>query len=406
VDQHALAFAGNSTLIVGNDGGVWHTTDGGATWSVDNTFQTTTQSYYGSVNPGAGGFLFTEGSQDNSSAKTTSIGFASWPLVFGGDGAGTAIANSTHFAVSGQDENIIRTTNGSGFVTASGGIGGSLSFVGRVTKCPSNDNVMLTGNSNLWKTTTFFTAVNPGAAGTWTQNNPTTFTTMPAISFAASDATCNTYAFGTAAGNIQITSTGGASWTAIAPGTLTGSGSRGLTAVAFDPNNANTLYVVYNGFSGLTPNAHVFKTTNALSATPAWNDVSTPVDIPHDAVLVDGSGNVFAGTDQGVWKSTNGGTSWSQMGPATGMPNVPVFDLQQGNGFIVAFTHGRGAFLFTSYDLNSDGLVDCNDYNLVKANIGKRNGLPGFNPAADVNNDGQGNVVDLAIISRQVGACP
>jgi hypothetical protein len=265
---------------------------------------------------------------------------------------------------------------------------------------------MLTGNSNLWKTTTFFTAANPAAASTWTSNNPTTFNTIRGIAFAASDATCQTYAFGTTTGEIRITSTGGTSWTAIAPGTLTGSGSRGLTAVAFDPNNANTLYVVYDGFSGLTPKAHVFKTINALSATPAWTDVSTPVDIPHDAVLVDGSANVFVGTDQGVWESTNGGTSWSQMGPGTGMPNVAVFDLQQGNGTIVAFTHGRGAFRLTSFDLNNDGIVDCLDYNLVKANIGKRNGVSGFNAAADLNNDGQGNVIDLAIISRQVGACP
>jgi hypothetical protein len=79
-DQHALAWAGTSTLIVGNDGGVWHTTNGGTSWSVDNTFQTTIQSYYGSVNPGAGGFLVTEGAQDNGSSKTTSTGFASWPV--------------------------------------------------------------------------------------------------------------------------------------------------------------------------------------------------------------------------------------------------------------------------------------------------------------------------------------
>jgi photosystem II stability/assembly factor-like uncharacterized protein len=416
-DMHALVWAGTSTLIAGDDGGVWHTTDGGMTWSVDNTFRSTIQSYYGSVNPGAGGFLVTEGSQDNGTAKTTSAGFASWPYVWCGDGAGTAIGNSTNFALSCQDNLIVRTTNGgTSVVNGNGGIGGTLSFAGRVTKCPSNDNVMLTGNSNLWKTTTFFTAANPAAAGTWTQNNPTTFTggNIPAIAFAASDATCNTYAFGTdntfqsgtVAGNIQGTGNGGASWFAIPPGTLPGSGTRGITALAFDPNNANTLYVVYNGYSGLTPNAHVFKTTNALSGAPTWTDVSTPVDIPHDAVLVDGSGNVYAGTDQGVWKSTNGGASWSQMGPATGMPNVAVFDLQQGNGSIVAFTHGRGAFLLTSYDLNNDGIVDCNDYNIVKANIGKRNGVAGFNPLADLNNDGQGNVVDLAIISRQVGACP
>src|SRR5260370_3956633 len=245
---------------------------------------------------------------------------------------------------------------------------------------------MLTGHSHVWKTTVFFSAANPSAGSTWSKNNTTNFNTIPAIAFAASDATCNTYAFGTDAGNILITSTGGTSWTAIAPGTLTGSGSRGLTALAFDPNNANTLYVVYNGYSALTPKAHAFKSINALSVTPTWTDVSTPVDIPHDAVLVDSSANVFVGTDQGVWESTNGGTSWSQMGPGTGMPNGAMVDLQKGKGPILTFTPGRDAFRLTSFDLNNDGIVDSLDYNLVKANIGKRHGVAGFNSAPDRKN--------------------
>src|SRR2546425_11037734 len=42
VDQHAMAWAG-TRLIVGNDGGVWSTTDGGATWADHNTNLALTQ---------------------------------------------------------------------------------------------------------------------------------------------------------------------------------------------------------------------------------------------------------------------------------------------------------------------------------------------------------------------------
>src|SRR5260370_34945990 len=100
---------------------------------------------------------------------------------------------------------------------------------------------MLTGHSHVWKTTVFFSAANPSAGSTWSKNNTTNFNTIPAIAFAASDATCNTYAFGSDAGNILITSTGGTSSPAIPPGTVTVSGSAGSPALAVGPNEATTL---------------------------------------------------------------------------------------------------------------------------------------------------------------------
>src|SRR5262249_17707676 len=47
-----------------------------------------------------------------------------------------------------------------------------------------------------------------------------------------------------------------------------------------------------------------------------------------------------------VWHSPDGGTTWEFLGPATGLPNVPVFDLKinPATNRIVAFTFGRGAY--------------------------------------------------------------
>ena len=92
----------------------------------------------------------------------------------------------------------------------------------------------------------------------------------------------------------------------------------------------------------------MFKTTNALAAVPTWANVSPPVDLPHNAIVVDGRDTriVYVGTDIGVWRSNDAGGTWTHMGPETGMPNVAVFDLKinTATNRLVAFTHGRGAF--------------------------------------------------------------
>ncbi len=41
------------------------------------------------------------------------------------------------------------------------------------------------------------------------------------------------------------------------------------------------------------------------------------------------------------------------MGPATGLPIVPDFDIVIRAGRLVAFTHGRSPFLLPNFDINS-----------------------------------------------------
>jgi len=53
-------------------------------------------------------------------------------------------------------------------------------------------------------------------------------------------------------------------------------------------------------------------------------------------------------------------------------------------------------------DLNGDGQVNCTDIAIVKAALGKRVGDVGFDPRADVNNDGVIDVRDLAFVTRRV----
>jgi hypothetical protein len=185
---------------------------------------------------------------------------------------------------------------------------------------------------------------------------------ITALAFAASDPTCGTYAFATGDGRLQRTVNAGTTWDDLDANN--GVPGRFVTDLAFAPTDANVLYATLSGLDEGTPGqpGHVFKTTNALAAAPLWIDVSPPVDEPINAIAVDpvDSQIVYAGADMGVWKSTDGGGTWTHMGPENGMPNVAVFDLEIHPTVRrpFAFTFGRGAFTLAC---RSD--AECDDQN-------------------------------------------
>lgn len=345
VDQQSLAWAGNR-LISGNDGGIWSTTNAGSTWTNHNAQLSITQFYLGSLHPTDSSFTI-GGSQDNGTSRSS--GGLAWDWIFGGDGAASAISAgnpNTHWAVSFQGLAIRRTTDaGQSFQVATSGIQlTGAPFIAEFEKCPHNDNLFIAGTDNLWKTPDFFLT---GGAN-WTANGPEmgTGTGIVAMAFAPSDPSCNTYAYATNIGHIRMTTNGGASWKDL--DSANSVPNRFITDLAFDPANSSVLYLTLSGFDEGTPTqpGHVFKTTNSLAPSPTWSNISTPVNLPHNAVVVDplAPNSIFVGTDLGVWNSTSGGNSWTITG--TGLPSVAVFDLQI-NPFtetLVAFTHGRGAF--------------------------------------------------------------
>jgi hypothetical protein len=406
-DQHALAFDG-TTLIVGNDGGVWSSADRGSTWADLNTFQSTIQFYNGSLSPATVNLML-GGSQDNGTSTFT--GGLAWPLIAGGDGAANAISHanpSTNWAVSSEFLNILKTTNsGASFNPATSGIDfTNVPFIAQFKECPQNENVFIAGTQDLFKSTNFFTAT-----PTWTNNSFGVIGVhfpggIQAMAFGPSNTPCNIYAFGSAAGDLWLTGNAGGHWTNIntAGGPLP---ARPVTSVVFHPTNPNILYVTYSGFNAADPThpGHIFMTTNALTATPTWTDVSPPVDIPHNAIAIDPTNPqiIYVGTDVGIWKSTNGGTSWTQMGPGnSGLPNVAVFDLQVAGAHIAAFTHGRGAFLLQTFDLNGDGVVSCADLQFVQAHYGSYCGQANYNNIADLNNDCFIDIKDVTLMSQNL----
>jgi len=116
-----------------------------------------------------------------------------------------------------------------------------------------------------------------------------------------------------------------------------------------DPNNKDVAYIAFSFFA--PAGQGVWKITNlgaAASASPVppiWTAAGNGIpSVPINALVIDptNSSHIYAGTDIGVYNSTDGGVSWNPYG--TGLPRSAVFDLaiQSPGRILRAATHGRG----------------------------------------------------------------
>ncbi len=132
--------------------------------------------------------------------------------------------------------------------------------------------------------------------------------------------------------------------------------ARGINDIAIDPTNNNVAYAAISGYGG----SHLYKTTNLLSSSPTWFATDTGIpDIPVNAVLIDPTdvNYIYIGTDIGIFRSTNAGSSWQLF--MNGHPKVPVHDLvaNANTNTIISFTHGRSAFKLTITQVSIPGEV-------------------------------------------------
>ena len=161
--------------------------------------------------------------------------------------------------------------------------------------------------------------------------------------------------------------------------------SPACTGISINPNDPNHIVISFGGYGTMT-NGKIRECTNALSDSPTWDNIQVD-DLPkmpiYDVLInsQDASGNtILAGTEYGVFVSTDGGTNWeisnygmsSNLDPETEELCAPVFDLKQqwrtnaawsnpsNTGSIYAGTHGRGIFRSDDY-LGAEEVVDNTD---------------------------------------------
>ncbi|HEX7997945.1 MAG TPA: FG-GAP-like repeat-containing protein [Pyrinomonadaceae bacterium] len=366
-DSHAIEYAPSNPQIVyhGNDGGVWRSNDGGATWaSLNNTGFSATQFVDISTHPTDRNFMI-GGTQDNGTPFLQPENV--WKLGDFGDGGYSLIdqnatdtnnvtAYHTYFNQTNTQMLFVRANNRSeidpgalGWPTYHGCLSGSSNngitcsdqvlFYAPMQQGPGNPNTIYYGAQHL------FRSANRGD-------------TMPAVSqlfngpvsaIGISLQNDNARIVGQSNGGLWGTSTGANPMANLDSGNTVPNVF--ISRAVIDPNDNTapyTAYVTLNGF-GLPAGQHIFKTTNLADAGTTWtaSGVGIP-DVPVNTIVVDpqNSNHLYAGTDIGVYRSTDAGASWQPF--SEGLPRVAVFDMEfqarndPSTRVLRIATHGRG----------------------------------------------------------------
>ena len=341
VDQHLLVFdtlSGNDVLYLANDGGLYRSTDAGASFTSLSTNLAITQFYSGiSMHPSDP--AVTLGGTQDQGTQRSSAGTATWVKVFGGDGGYTAF--------DAEDPNVWYAET----QWRAGRYGGPLKngspavmgidrddpalFIPPLVMDPVDSRRLYFGTTRLYRT--------EDAAESWTPIFESSRRSITAIG--PSDSDPNTVYIGTGgwlynaasgSGGVFVTRDGGLTWSE----DTFGLPDRNITDLAVHPTDPDRAFAVVGGFLS----GHVFETTDG-GVTWANRTGNLP-DLPVNAVLHDPADPraIYIGTDLGVFHSSSGGGIWTPL--ADGFPSVAVFDLaaQPGTGRLVAATHGRGMF--------------------------------------------------------------
>jgi photosystem II stability/assembly factor-like uncharacterized protein len=338
-DQQSFTFIPGqaNAFFVGNDGGLYKSTDAGRTFTHKNQTLGLSQIVGLDISP----FDPTAtliGTQDNGTQLRFDDG--NWYEISSGDGGATVFSprNPNVFFTSYIYGSITRFDLGlqRAFNVGSQRIFGDFSTgAPRINFYPpiksTRDGRLYFGSWRLFISRnngdTWFT---PGWAVDLTRS-PTDRINAIGVSDTNSDVIYT----GSSLGRVMVTRDSGESWTDITAGLP----NRVIKSITTDPANPAIAYLTVSGYAS----AHVFKTTNYGAN---WSNISGNLpDIPTSAFAFDPltRGVIYVGTDIGVFRSTNDGRTWEVFNQ--GLPPVIVTALAtHSSGILQAATYGRGVY--------------------------------------------------------------
>lgn len=356
VDSHVIAVAPSTPQVIyfGSDGGIYKSVDQGSSWINLNNSQFSATQFIGiATHPTDPNFML-GGTQDNgtnlfranqtwfradfgdggnavidkNAADTTNVRmyhtyFNNNSLTGYGTVSTTAQASDGQWTFRGCDDN---TGIGNGIFCTN-----IVNFYAPLEAGPGNPNTIYFGSDRLYR------SANNGLDNVVVSQAPITMN-VPISSIGISPQNDNVRIVGQNNGGLWGTTNGSTTLTNLDPSNTIP--NRFVSRTVIDPSNANIAYVTLSAFAV----DNVWRTSNLNAPTPTWTPVNSGLPaVPVSAFVVDPAAptTLYAGTDIGVYVSSNSGGSWTPLG--TGLPRIPVFDMDvSANGFLRIATHGRG----------------------------------------------------------------
>lgn len=347
-DQHFHLWAPDgSTLYVGNDGGIYATSDGGATFRDLNKGIVSMQFYSVCQTPAApsqvGG-----GSQDNGTSLTRNGSL--WFQVVGGDGS--------ECAMHATNPDVFVASVFGGFFYRS--LDGGKSFLRTEITPEAGDSSERTSflRSNPADPMHLYTATNlrlydsPDAGATWSPRSALVPGALLIRDFSFFPGDPARVVMGINGGQVFTSTDGGSTFRLAGTAPVAG-----ISSVRFDGTDPNRLFV-----TSLLPDAGLERVFASTNGGATWNAISRTgrpnglPDVPVDQLEQDPRYRsvLYVRNAVGIYRTVDGGLSWRRFG--IGLPNVwpqQMAILPDGSKMRLA-TFGRGIWEIALAELPPD----------------------------------------------------
>ncbi len=339
----------NQTIYSGNDGGFFVSRDGGTTWDDSPNEGLCLMQYEAIDNHGSSDAFVQGGTQDNGTQQ-----YRNSPVHYhsaDGDGGYCVVSkingnNVNHAYYSNSPEHSVGAGRFSSYASVAGGLAGNGLFYPPSAISPTSERV-------AWATTVINIDDAMGTGG-W----PGPGVALPGLNGRVSAVSFTNDSLiycATTSGQVYRLDLSGATWAVRALHAAPLPAGQWIWDVHSVPGDANTVVVAYSGF-GLAQ--HVWRGTVPAAGTATWVAVSNGLpDVPMYALAFGSATQWFVGTDIGVYRSTDAGTTWTNF--TQGLPNTAIYDLRlrSGGALLRAATHGRGLWELRT-DLATQPTVD------------------------------------------------